>query len=145
MTRSGRKGDLEEIFEILVTSYGQKGGSMPTEGDLSWRPATDVYETEDSFVVQMDLAGMDPAPIEVICDGQTLLGRGIRAESSGPGRTHVHTREITVGPFVRRVPILADVDPDSATAQYRGGFLYVKFGKGEPGRARRRQIDIDRT
>ena len=144
MSRSGRKGDLEEIFEILVTSYSQKGGALPAEGDLCWRPATDVYETETSFVVQMDLAGMDPAQIEVVCDGQHLIVRGIRSESAEPGRKHFHTMEINVGPFVRRIPVLPAVDPASATARYRGGFLYVTFSKGEPRKVRRRQIAVDR-
>ena len=144
MSRSGRKGDLEEIFEILVTSYSQKGGALPAEGDLCWRPATDVYETEDSFVVQLDLAGMDAAQIEVVCDGQHLVVRGIRSEPAEPGRRHFHTMEINVGPFVRRVPVLPGVDPASATARYRGGFLYVTFRKGEPREVRRRQIAVDR-
>jgi HSP20 family protein len=144
MSRSGRKGDLEDIFEILVTSYGQKGGALPAEGDLCWRPATDVYDTEDSFVVQMDLAGMEPAQIEVVCDGKYLVVRGIRSESAEPGRRHFHTMEINVGPFVRRIPLLPDVDSTSATARYRGGFLYVTFCKGEPREERRRQIAVDR-
>jgi HSP20 family protein len=144
MTRSGRKGDLEEIFEILVTSYRQRGGALPSEGDLCWRPATDVYETEDAFVVQLDLAGMDPTQIEVICDGEQLMVRGIRGESSGAGRKHFHTMEINVGPFVRRVPLPAGVDATSATARYQGGFLSVTFRKGEPREPRRRQIAVDR-
>jgi len=144
MTRPGRKSDLEEIFEILVTSYGQKGGALPTEGDLCWRPATDVYETDQFFVVRMDLAGMDPSGIEVFCDGQMLIVRGIRSDSTEPGHKHFHTMEINVGPFVRQVPILADFDPASATARYRGGFLTVTFGKGEQRSARRRTIAVDR-
>ena len=47
MKKPEHGGDLEEIFEILVTSYSQKGGALPGEGDLCWRPATDVYETEE--------------------------------------------------------------------------------------------------
>jgi len=144
MTRFGRKGELEEIFEILVTSYSQKGGALPAEGDLCWRPATDVYETESTFVVQMDLAGMDPAQIEVICDGTSLVVRGIRPESAQPGRKHFHTMEINVGPFVRRVPILGDVDAASATARYRGGFQYVTVRKGASPAAPRRQSSVDR-
>jgi HSP20 family protein len=144
MSRSGRKGDLEEIFEILVTSYGQKGGAVPGEGDLCWRPATDVYETEDRFVVQMELAGLDPARIEVLYDGTHLVVRGIRGESASPGLKHFHTMEINVGPFVRRVPILAEVDPASASARYQGGFLFVTFSKGESRPVTRRQIAVDR-
>ena len=53
-----RPEGMGEIFEILVTSFSARGGGLPLESDLSWRPATDAYETEDTFVVQMDLAGM---------------------------------------------------------------------------------------
>jgi HSP20 family molecular chaperone IbpA len=144
MTRRDRPGELEEVFEILVTSYAQKGGVMPGESDLCWRPATDAYETDEAFVVQMDLAGMDPARIEILADESSLVVRGIRQDSSGPGKKHFHKMEINVGPFSRRVAITMEVDPSRATATYRGGFLYVTFPKGKPGARTRRQIAIDR-
>lgn len=144
MSKRDRTGELEEIFEILVTSYAQKGGVIPGESDLSWKPATDAYETEDSFIVQMDLAGMDPDQIEVLADEKTLLVRGIRRDTSGPGKKHFHKMEINVGPFARRVPLAVEVDSSSATARYRGGFLYVTFRKGSGGSETRRQITITR-
>lgn len=144
MSRAGRKGGPEEVFEILVTAYTQKSGGLVSEGDLCWSPATDVYETDDSFVVQMELAGLEPSRIKVDCDGRNLLVRGIRNESAGPGRKHFHTMEINVGPFVRRVPLPVAVDPASATASYRSGFLSVTFHKGVPGQALRRRITVDR-
>lgn len=143
MNRSGRRNNPDEIFEILVTSFGQKAGAA-SDSDLCWRPATDVYETATEFVVQMDLAGMDPAQIQVDFEGQSLVVRGVRSESADPGRKHFHTMEINVGPFVRRVPVIEGVDADSATATYRGGFLFVTFRKGEPRVPRRRTIAIDR-
>ncbi len=129
MSRSGRRGNPDEIFEILVTSYGHKAGAA-ADSDLCWRPATDVYETESEFVVQMDLAGMDPAQIRVDFEGQALVVRGVRNETADPGRKHFHTMEINVGPFVRRVPVIQGVDAETATASYRGGFLFVTFRKG---------------
>jgi HSP20 family protein len=142
MTKKGRMGDLEEIFEILVTSYAQRGGSIPAEGDLCWKPATDAYETTDHFVVQFDLAGLDPAEIEVLADEHSLLVRGIRRESSGDGKKHFHKMEISVGPFARRVPLAVDVDPGSAKAKYRNGFLFVTFEKGSGTDPEKRIIKI---
>jgi len=137
-------GDAEEIFEILVTSYTQRGGTLPAEADLCWRPATDAYETEADFVVQMDLAGMDPTRIEVMADAHSLLVRGIRQDTSVPGKKHFHEMEISVGPFARRVSLSVPVDPGSARAVYRNGFLYVTFQKGRGRPADGRQIAIDR-
>ena len=111
-----RHGDMDEIFEILVTSYGPRGGTVPIEGDLCWRPATDAYEEEEKFIIQMDLAGMDPRGIEVLTDGRNLLVRGIRKDIAPPGKKHYFKMEISVGPFVRRVAIPMDVDVGSALA-----------------------------
>jgi HSP20 family molecular chaperone IbpA len=144
MGSKDRPGEMEEIFEILVTAYAQKGGAVPGENDLCWRPATDAWETDDEFIVQMDLAGMDPSRIEVLADEKSLLVRGIRPEASGPGKKHFHKMEISVGPFARRVSITVPIDVASAAARYRGGFLYVSFRKGVVGRGARRQIAIER-
>ncbi|MBE0567877.1 MAG: Hsp20/alpha crystallin family protein [Krumholzibacteria bacterium] len=144
MSRRDRMGDADEIFEILVISYAQRGGALPAEAELCWRPATDAYETEDAFVVQMDLAGMDPGGIEVLADAHNLLVRGIRQDTSVPGKKHFHEMEISVGPFSRRVPLSVPVDPGSARAVYRNGFLYVTFQKGSDRPAGGRQIAIDR-
>lgn len=144
MSRRNKSGDLEEIFEILVTSYAQKGGVIPGESDMCWRPDTDAYETADEFIVQVDLAGMDPAQIEVLADEKSIVIRGIRRESAVPGKKHFHKMEINVGPFVRRVEITVEVDPASATARYMNGFLYVAFRKGSARSGDRRHITIDR-
>jgi len=144
MSRRNKSNELEEIFEILVTSYAQKGGVIPGENDMCWRPDTDAYETDEEFIVQVDLAGMDPAQIEVLADEKSLVVRGIRQESSVPGKKHFHKMEINVGPFVRRISITVPVDPASASARYRSGFLYVTFRKGTPGSVDRRHIAIDR-
>ena len=144
MSKRDRTGQLEEIFEILVTSYAQKGGVIPRDGDLCWHPPTDAYETEDGFTVQMELAGMDPAQIEVLADLEHLVVRGIRRDISSPGKKHFHKMEISVGPFVRHLPITIPVDPDSATARYQGGFLFVTFKKGPGAEKDKRQITIKR-
>jgi len=144
MGKKARSGQLDEIFEILVASYAQKGGVIPPEGELCWHPATDAYETEDSFVVQMDLAGMDPSRIEVMADQHSLLVRGIRPESPTEGKKHYHKMEISIGPFSRRVPLSVEVDPNSATAVYRNGFLVVTFQRGNSGEGKKRNISINR-
>lgn len=143
MTESERPGGMEDIFEILVTSLSAHGGGVPLEGDLSWRPATDAYETEQTFVVQMDLAGMSPRDIEVSTDGETLIVRGIRQDIAPPGKKHYSKMEINVGPFERRIAIPVEVDPQSALARYQNGFLYVTLRKGRRRVYQRRRIDVD--
>lgn len=144
MSKPDKMGDLEAIFEILVTSYAHRDGALPAEGNLCWRPATDAYETDELFVVQMDLAGLLPSQLEVLADADNLLVRGIREEAANEGKKHFHKMEIRVGPFARRVPLTLEIDPSSAEARYRNGFLYVTFKKGAGKGRNRNQIDISR-
>jgi len=133
----------DDAFEILVRSYRGKA-IVPVRDDLNWRPATDVYETEDAFVVQMDLAGMDPASIEVLSDGVVLVVRGTRQDIAPPGKKHYFTMEISVGPFARYIDIPIPVKAGTAVARYRTGFLYVSFRRGDrdqPGQSRRIGVD----
>ena len=138
-----RLGDLDEVFEILVTAYGKKGGAVPAEGDLCWRPATDAYETQEAYVVVMDLAGMEPGQIEILTDGESLTVRGTRQETAPGERKHFIKMEIDVGPFVRRIPIPVAVDLQSGVARYRNGFLTVVFTKGRGPSPQRRQIEVE--
>jgi HSP20 family protein len=138
-----RMDDLEEIFEILISSSGTQHPTLPAKGDLSWRPATDAYETAGTFVVQMDLAGMDRRDIEVQIEEEELVVRGIRRDIAPPGKKHYFKMEISVGPFLRRIPLPVGIDPRNATARYRNGFLYITFGRGRGRRSAGRQIKID--
>lgn len=143
MVKKPLSGQLDDIFEILVASYAQKGGGVPSEGELCWHPATDAFETEDSFVVMMDLAGMDPSRIEVLADQHSLLVRGMRPETPTTGKKHYHKMEISIGPFSRKVPLSVAVDPNGATAVYRNGFLVVTFQRGSTKSTEKRNIDIN--
>jgi HSP20 family protein len=134
------RGDL---FEILVTTQARGSRHQSIDEDLTWRPATDAYETEDAFVVQMDLSGMDPSGIEVQTDGESLTVRGTRGDIAPPGRKHYFKMEISVGPFARRIAIPVPVVAAEATARYEGGFLYVSFRKGMTADGARRRIDVD--
>ena len=144
MKNPDRRGDLEEIFEILVTSYGQKGGTIPLEGDLCWRPATDVYETESEFVVQMDLAGMDADQIEVVCDAESPDGARDPSRPHGPRQAPLPQDGDQRGPVRpahpdhRRRSI-----PRPREARYQSGFLTVTFKKGGRRATQRRQISVD--
>jgi len=143
MSKPDKLGDLEEIFEILVTSYTQRGGTAPRETEMCWRPPTDAYETADTFVVQIELAGLDPAQIQILADQESLTVRGVRQDISPPGKKHFHEMEISVGPYARRVPLIPGVDPNSAVAHYRNGFLYITFKKGSADHQVSRRIAVD--
>lgn len=141
--RGRDRSDMEDVFEVFFSTSSRGSRAIGMEGGIGWRPATDVYETEDEFVIQMDLAGLHRDAIEVFVDEEFVVVRGTRTEIAPPGKKHFHKMEIMVGPFERHIRMPAHVDANTAKAVYRSGFLFVTLGRGEGRCDERRVIDIE--
>ena len=128
--------ELEVYFNEYVRGTPVGFVSAP-----KWRPPTDIYETEDSFVVVMDIAGVEPGGFSVTFDDGTLTVSGERREQAS-GRREYHSMEVRVGPFERRFRFAQPVDPASLKATYELGFLEVRLTKipQKPGPVR---IDVE--
>jgi len=143
LERHARKpSDIDDMFEIFFGTRGRASRPIGMQGDIGWRPATDVYETADEFIVQVDLAGMRREEIEVVFDDGFLIVKGIRRNIAPPGKKHFHKMEIQVGPFERHVRLPQTVDPQSARASYQSGFLFVRVKHGKGKLDERRSIHI---
>jgi HSP20 family protein len=82
-------------------------------------PAVDVYYTAEPprAVVRADLAGIDPAEIELQIRGRELVLAGHRRPEGGQERVYQQL-EIEHGPFHRVISLGVDVDSGAARASY---------------------------
>jgi HSP20 family protein len=112
-----------------------------------WAPRVDVYETTDSVVVKVCVAGLEPGQMELTLssDNRFLTLRGVRAEQDDdkPERIRYHQLEVYYGPFERVVALPAEssLDRDKLTAVYKEGFLKIVLPKQRQLGARK--IDIE--
>ena len=92
-----------------------------------WNPPTDVYETEESYVVRMEIAGMREESFEISIQQDTLYIVGYRPDF--PARRAYHQMEIRSGKFTSAVTLPGPVDADRALAEYQDGFLTINLPK----------------
>jgi len=92
-----------------------------------WRPPTDVFETQDNFVVRVEIAGMKESDFSITLDKQILSISGIRPDL--PERKAFYQMEIHFGEFGSEIEIPGPVDPDRVEAVYQDGFLRVNLPK----------------
>lgn len=92
-----------------------------------WSPPTDVYETEETFIVRIEIAGMREDDFEVSLESNTLFVTGFRPEVRE--RRAYHQMEIHFGKFATAVGIPGTVDVEHSTAEYKDGFLTVTLPK----------------
>ena len=102
----------------------------------TWQPTVNLYETEEAYLVCIDLAGVEQEKIDLVVVENQLRLRGARpapAPPTGPEdcgkRVRVHLMEIDHGPFLREVDLPNDVDCQNVNASYRNGMLWVELPK----------------
>jgi HSP20 family protein len=104
---------------------------LPTQ----WRPPTDVYETDDGYVVRVEIPGMRDGQFSVMVENNILTIRGSRSDTAE--RRAFHQMEIRFGDFSTDVELPPNVNVNQVQAEYEDGFLRVFLPKAQP-----RQIHI---
>ena len=100
--------------------------SLPEE---KWQPYTDVYETEDSFVIKLELAGVKKEDLSVNLWQNRLTIRGVRRDSPPNEKRIYHQVEINYNEFERVVILPETMKEDAIKAQFNDGFLVITISK----------------
>lgn len=96
----------------------------------TWRPPTDMYETDENIIIRVEIAGMREQDFTVALEDRTLTIRGIRSDTSE--RRAFHQMEIPFGEFSTEVELPAPIAPEGVEAIYRDGFLQISLPKTRP-------------
>jgi len=92
-----------------------------------WRPPTDVYETDDSVVVKVEIAGMSRGDFDISLVDHTLIISGQRQDPAA--KLAYQQMEISYGEFRTEVYLSWPLDVERAQAIYEAGFLFVTLPK----------------
>jgi HSP20 family molecular chaperone IbpA len=97
--------------------------------DAIWCPPTDVYETGDSAIVIVEIAGLSEGEYEISLIGRVLAVSGERRD---PGEKLAYQQmEIRYGRFRTEVHLPWALEGTDHTALYEDGFLKIKLRKAE--------------
>jgi len=96
----------------------------------AWNPPTDFYETDASFVVRVEVAGMSESDFTINVEDNFLVISGTRSEP--PERRAYRQMEIRFGEFSTAIELPLGADVSKAEADYECGFLNVILPKLKP-------------
>ena len=90
-------------------------------------PLADVEETDDAFVVEMEMPGIKKEGVNVELSGRRLTVTGERKEREREGTLRRRTR--TVGRFRYEIVLPSDVDDKNVEASLKDGELRIRIPK----------------
>jgi len=133
-------GDFADDVRRVYMELGRAFGSESLAGECS--PALDVYETDDTLEITVDLPGVVASAIRVIAKGDSVLIAGEKAARRVRGESSFHLVERGYGRFARVVRLGRACDTARAQARLGGGELRISIPKITERRGRAVQIPV---
>ena len=96
----------------------------------AWHPPTDLFETQNGFVVRIEIAGMAENDFTVNYDRNTLIVQGRRLILDS--KCAYNRMEIPYGNFASHITLPENADIKNAIAEYENGFLTIHIPRTKP-------------
>lgn len=135
------RAELAALHEQMSRLVGDVIGGTDRQAlwpATGWRPAADVEETPDAYLVEIELPAIKREDVSVEVSPGELVVTGEIKERRRVGLLRTRTRR--TGRFDYRVALPTDIDPDQVSAALSEGVLTVRVPKTE--QARRRTITV---
>ena len=120
---------MSKVNSSLNVQKPSRGLRIETTGETHWIPNTDVFVTEGTLVIKVELAGMSREDLELTVEGNRLMISGQRPDGSRSAKCKFLVMEINYGPFECVIEIPPGYDLSEARAAYQNGFLRVEVPK----------------
>lgn len=117
-----------EMNRLFGRTYGGDSSEI-TRG--AWAPALDVSETQEKFVIMMELPGVSPEDVDISVEDSTLVVRGERRFYGEENEESFHRIERRFGEFARTLTLPSTADAQNIQASFDGGVLTIEVPKRE--------------
>jgi HSP20 family protein len=128
---------LTEFRNIVsqLSRFPDPWGELMPQARNGFTPLADVEETDDAYLIEVELPGVDKKDIDISVTGRRLTISGERKEKERVGILRRRTR--SVGQFEYDIQLPGDIDEDGVNASLADGVLSVRVPKATTDRARR--------
>ena len=118
-----RMGLLDPLFNEVLSDDN-------TDVAIShWRPAVDIKEEDNRFLIKADIPGVDPKDIEITMEDGVLTIKGDRVTEKDEKRDDYRRVERSRGTFYRRFSLPDTANADKIEAKGRDGVLEIVIPK----------------
>ena len=118
---------------------------MPIERRMgNWFPAMDVHETDNKYLVNVDLPGIKKEDVHVTLENGVLTVKGeTKTEEKEEKDGKLIRQERHTGSFMRQFTVGADVIPDEIDAKFENGVLSLELKKVETSQPKKLEIKVN--
>lgn len=123
----------KEFFPLSSLFYGSKVG---------YNPKMDIQESENSFIINVELPGMSKEDIQIEVNVPYLTIKGEKKDETNTEQNQVHVLERSYGSFQRTITLSKNVDFSTVSAESKDGVLTIIVNKKEDAQNKKFKVEI---
>jgi len=140
---SSLQAEMNRLFSSFFDSPASTGSAGNGQSAARrWYPAMDLVESDDHFVLRVDLPGLSEDDVKIEVENDTLVVSGERKETHEQKREGFYRLERSMGAFSRSLSLPEGIDADQVSASFDRGVLEVRIPKPEQRKPRRVEISV---
>ena len=136
---------MRRAYEIFSWNGGIFGKDiedwLQAERELVWKPAIELEETDDEFLLHVAAPGVDPKDIDIEVTPEDILVKADVHHEHKEKKGDVYVCEFASGNFFRSIHLPKKIDPDKVTAEFKHGMLSLKAPVAQEARAKKVTVE----
>jgi len=133
--------ELAQLHQRMSQLMGAAlGADLLSATAPGWTPLADITETDDAYLVEIEVPGVHRKDLTVEVAGGELRVSGEIVEKEKVGWLRHRTRR--AGQFAYRTTLPGDIDTEQVSADLADGVLTVRLPKTEAARPRRITVNV---
>ncbi|MDE3078404.1 MAG: Hsp20/alpha crystallin family protein [Paracoccaceae bacterium] len=137
--------EVDRLFDDFLPARWRPGFAAfvpPGAGEWPLAPAAELSEQDHSFLITVELPGIDPAAVEVKLSDGTLLIKGEKTQEKTEENAERYICERRYGAFQRSFSVPQSVDTGKIEASFSNGVLTVTLPKSAAAKANEKRIAV---
>ena len=126
--------ELDDLYDRMSHLWE----SARTDPAERWVPLADVEETDDAYIIDVELPGVAESDVNIEANGREVTVTGELKVRERKGILRRRTRH--VGEFEYSVTLPGDIDPENVDARMQNGVLTITVPKSQ--RSKPRKISV---
>lgn len=127
-------------FRLMDAFFNGEAGRGEELSNRAWRPAVDIRESGDGYVLSAELPGLTKEDVQITIENNVLKLSGERRFEKEVKEEEFHRIERAYGSFQRAFALPTRVDPERVEAAFKDGILTVTVPKAAEARPRKIEI-----
>ena len=140
MKLTDTRSEFDELVSRLFSGSGASSGTTWPVG--GYNVPTDVFHTDGSLVIRMELPGVSPDDVEVTMQENNLVINGTRKFPYDAESVRFVRRGTFYGDFTQRIGLGKGLNLESIKASYDNGVLVLNIPYAEEAQPKRISIEV---